>query len=139
MADTDNLFEVKIITPEREFYSGRVSMLEFNTTEGEIGIYKNHIPLTTVIAPGIARMTEENGVKEAAIHSGFAEILGDKVTILAEIAEWPIEIDVERAKAAEDRARVRLEQKGDGNDLLRAEISLKKALVRQDIAAGLKK
>ncbi len=138
MADTDNLFDVKIITPEREFYSGRVSMLEFNTTEGEIGIYKNHIPLTTVIAPGIATMTEENDVKTAAIHAGFAEILGDKVTILAEIAEWPPEIDVQRAKAAEDRARERIENKTDGQDLLRAEIALKKSLVRQDIAAGQK-
>ncbi len=135
MADKDNLFDVKIITPEREFYSGKVSMLEFNTTEGEIGIYKNHIPLTTVIAPGIATMTEENDVKIAAIHAGFAEILGDRVTILAEIAEWAPEIDVERAKAAEDRARERLEKKDDNQDFYRAEIALKKALVRQDIAA----
>ncbi len=135
MADTDNLFEVRIVTPEREFYSGKASMLEFNTTEGEIGIYKHHIPLTTVIAPGIATITEEGGVKEAAIHSGFAEILGDKVTILAEIAEWPPEIDVDRAKAAEDRARERLEEKKEDLDVLRAEIALKKALVRQDIVA----
>lgn len=135
MADTDNLFDVVIITPEREFYSGRVKMLEFNTTEGEIGIYKYHIPLTTVIAPGIATITEEDEVKEAAIHAGFAEILGDKVTILAEIAEWPPEIDLERAKRAEDRARERIDGKEDGLDLLRAEIALKKSLVRQDLVA----
>ena len=134
MADTDSLFDVQIITPEREFYAGKVVMLEFNTTEGEIGIYKHHIPLTTVIAPGIVTITEENGVRLAAVHAGFAEILGDKVTILAEIAEWPPEIDVERAKAAEDRARGRLEEKSDELDVLRAEIALKKALVRQDLA-----
>ena len=135
MADTDNLFDVKVITPEREFYSGKVSMIEFNTTEGEIGIYKHHIPLTTVIAPGILTLTEENEVKQAALHAGFAEILDDKVTILAEIAEWPPEIDVERARAAEDRARGRLEEKSEELDILRAEIALKKALVRQDIVA----
>ena len=58
-----------------------------------------------------------------------------KVTLLAEIAEWPDEIDVERAKKAEDRARARLSEKAEGLDVLRAEIALKKALVRQDIKA----
>lgn len=135
MADTDSLFDVTIITPEREFYTGRVEMLEFNTTEGEIGIYKHHIPLTTVLAPGVVTITEEDDVKEAAVHAGFAEILGDQVTILAEIAEWPPEIDLERAKRAEDRARSRLDAKEDGMDVLRAEVALKKSLVRQDIAA----
>lgn len=135
MADTDNLFDVEIITPEREFYSGQASMIEFNTTEGEIGVYKHHIPLTTVVAPGIVTITEADGTKEAALHSGFAEILVDKVTILAEIAEWPPEIDVNRAKQAEERARSRLDSKDDGTDLLRAEIALKKSLVRQDVVA----
>ncbi|MBQ7676997.1 MAG: ATP synthase F1 subunit epsilon [Lachnospiraceae bacterium] len=135
MADTDNLFDVTIITPEREFYSGKVKMLEFNTTEGEIGIYKNHIPLTTVIAPGIVTLTEADDVKCAAVHAGFAEILGDAVTILAEIAEWPPEIDVDRAKRAEDRARGRIDGKDDSLDMLRAEIALKKSLVRQDVVA----
>ncbi len=135
MADTDNLFDVSIITPEREFFSGKASMIEFNTTEGEIGIYKHHIPLTTVIAPGIVTITCEDEVKEAAIHAGFAEILGDKVTILAEIAEWPPEIDVDRARRAEDRARSRLESSDDGTDIFRAEVALKKSLVRQDVVA----
>ncbi len=130
----DNTFEVKIITPEREFYSGRCTMVEFNTIEGEVGIYKNHIPLTVVLAPGIATMTEENGAKTAAIHAGFAEVLGDKVNILAEIAEWPEEINVKRAKDAEERARRRIEAKGSDIDMIRAELALKKALVRQEAA-----
>ena len=130
----DNLFEVNIITPEREFYSGEVTMIEFNTTEGEIGIYKNHIPLTVVLAPGIVTLTEENGSKTAAVHAGFAEILGDRVTMLAEIAEWPEEINVKRAKDAEERARQRIEAKAEDTDLVRAEIALKKALVRQQAA-----
>ena len=45
----DNLFDLKIITPDRVFYSGKASFLELNTVEGEIGIYKNHIPMTTVL------------------------------------------------------------------------------------------
>ncbi len=132
----DNLFKVQIITPERVFFEGEASMIEFNTTEGEIGVFANHIPLTTVIAPGIVTITEENGKKMAAVHAGFAEILGDKVTLLAEVAEWPEEIDLNRAREAEDRAKKRLESKDGNVDVLRAEIALKKSLVRQDLLAS---
>ncbi len=131
----DNTFKVSIITPERTFYEGEAEMVEFNTVEGQIGVYPKHIPLTTVIAPGICTIHEGEGQKRAAIHAGLAEILPDKVTLLAEIAEWPDEIDLERARSAEDRARERLANKAGDVDLLRAEIALKKALVRQDIKA----
>ena len=126
----DNSFVVKIITPTRVFYEGTAEMIEFNTVEGEIGVYKNHIPLTTVIAPGIVVITEGEEKRKAAVHSGFAEILGDKVTILAEVAEWPEEIDVDRAIAARDRAEKRLAEKGENVDVARAEIALRKSLVR---------
>ena len=131
----DNTFKVSIITPERTFYEGEATMVEFNTVEGEIGVLPKHIPLTTVIAPGICTITEAEGVKKAAVHAGLAEILPDKVTLLAEIAEWPDEIDVERARSAEDRARARLAEKDANLYLLRAEVALKKALVRQDLKA----
>lgn len=131
----DNTFKVSIITPERSFYEGEATMVEFNTVEGEIGVLPKHIPLTTVIAPGICTITEVEGQKKAAIHAGLAEVLPDKVTLLAEIAEWPDEIDVERAKSAEERARERLANKTEGIDVLRAEVALKKALVRQNIKA----
>ena len=107
MADANKLFKVEIITPERVFYTGDASMIEFTTTEGDIGVYKNHIPLTAVLAPGIVTITEGAGAKKAAVHSGFAEILGDKVTLLAEIAEWPDEIDKNRAEEAKMRAERR--------------------------------
>lgn len=132
MADN---FKIAIITPERVFYEGDATMVEFTTVEGEIGVLPGHIPLTTVIAPGICTITDATGQKTAAIHAGLAEILPDKVTLLAEIAEWPDEIDLERARSAEDRARERLAAKTEGLDLLRAEVALKKALVRQDILA----
>ena len=126
----DNSFVVRIITPTRVFYEGTAEMIEFNTVEGEIGVYKNHIPLTTVIAPGIVVITDGEEKRKAAVHSGFAEILGDKVTILAEVAEWPDEIDVDRAIAARDRAEKRLSEKADNIDIARAEIALRKSLVR---------
>ena len=127
----DNLFDLKIITPDRVFYSGKASFLELNTVEGGIGIYKNHIPMTTVLEPGIATITEEGGnKKEAALHTGFMEILGDRITILAEIAEWPDEIDFSRAEEARSRAERRLASHEADLDAARAEAALKRAMVR---------
>lgn len=126
----NNLFTLKIITPDRMFYEGEVSMVEFNTTEGEIGIYKKHVPTTVIISPGILTITEGNETKEAALHAGFAEILQDEVVIMAEIVEWPEEIDLKRAEAARDRAQERLQSKTPETDVLRAETALQRALAR---------
>ena len=111
MADKEKMFQVKIITPDRIFYTGEVEMIEFMTSSGQIGVYKNHIPLTTVLAPGAVMLHEADGEKVAAVHSGFAEILPEEVTLLAEVAEWPEEIDESRAEAAKQRAEERLQAK----------------------------
>lgn len=132
MAD-EKIFKVEIITPDRVFYTGDATMIEFNTVNGQIGVYKNHIPLTTVLAPGIVVITNGEEKKMAAVHAGFAEILGEKVTLLAEVAEWPDEIDLERAEAAKERAEERLSNKPAGLDVARAELALRRALVRIDI------
>lgn len=129
----DNLFKLKIITPDRIFYEGDASMVEFNTTEGEIGVLKGHIPLTVVVAPGILTITQEDGVKEAALHAGFAEILQESVVIMAEIVEWPAEIDLTRAEEAKERAEERLRTKDAQTDVERAELALMKALARINV------
>lgn len=129
MADDRN-FLLKIITPDRVFFEEEVSMVEFNTTEGEIGVYKNHVPMTVIIKPGILTITQEDGVKEAALHAGFVEILQDTVTILAEIIEWPEEIDADRAQAAKARAEERLRSKTPETDIARAETALLRAMAR---------
>ena len=131
MAD---VFKIEIITPDRVFYTGETDFLEFTTTAGEIGVYKNHIPTTTVLAPGIVTIHNGDEVKRAAVHAGFAEIQNDKVTLLAEVAEWPDEIDVSRAEAAKERAERRLAEKAEGLDVMRAELALRRAIVRIDIA-----
>ena len=129
----DKLFRVQVICPERIFYDGECDMLELRTTEGDIGILAGHIPLTAVIAPGVLRIMKEGEMKEAALHDGFIEILQDKVIILAEACEWPDEIDVNRAKEAKLRAEGRLKSIED-IDVERAEIALKRALLRIDLA-----
>lgn len=133
MAEGNNLFQLEIITPERVFYQGEAWMVEFTAEDGDIGVLKNHIPLTTVVAPGILNIKEAQGERKAALHAGFAEILPEKVTILAEVAEWPEEIDRDRAKAAYARAEERLKNHTAEIDVARAEIALKRALVRLDV------
>ena len=130
MAENDNRFTLKVITPDRVFYEEEVSMVEFNTVEGEVGIYKQHIPMTMIISPGILTITQENETREAALHAGFAEVLQDNVTILAEIIEWPAEIDLKRAEEAKERAESRIREHAPGTDMKRAEMSLKRAVAR---------
>lgn len=133
MADENKKFELKIITPDRMFYEGCAEMVEFNTTEGEIGIYKNHIPMTVIIKPGVLTITDGEEKKEAALHAGFAEILQDKVTILAEVIEWPGEIDEKRAEAAYERAKGRIQGKDPKTDIARAETALLRAMARINV------
>ena len=130
----ENLFDLQIICPDRVFYEGKASLFEVNTTEGEVGIYKNHMPMTMILAPGAALIKEEGSEKTAAIHAGFIEILPDKITVLAEVAEWPDEIDVRRAEEARIRAERRLGDKKSGTDLMRAETALSRALARIYVA-----
>ncbi len=130
----DNTFKVEIITPDRVFFTGEADMIEFNTADGEVGIFRNHIPLTTVLQPGVVTIHENGEQKVAAVHAGFAEILGDKVTLLAEVAEWPEEIDINRAEAAKERAEERIQSRTEDIDLKRAEYALRKALIRIDLA-----
>lgn len=127
MADT---FKLLVNTPDRKFYEGDVDMVELTTSEGEIGIYAGHIPLTAVVVPGVMTIHEAGGTKKAAVHGGILEILQDKVTVLAEVAEWPDEIDVNRANEARLRAERRLASHEGSVNVMRAELALKRSLAR---------
>ena len=133
MSEEKKGYQLRIVTPERVFYEGEVEMVEFNTTEGQIGVLPGHIPMTVIVSPGLLVITEADGVKEAALHAGFAEILPDQITILAEIIEWPDEIDMERAETALQRAKERLENRDSQTDLARAETALQRAIARIEV------
>lgn len=130
MAD---VMKLEVITPDRQFYEGEVTMVELTTINGNIGIYPKHIPMTTVVAPGILKVHEAEQLREAALHAGFITVMPDKVTILAEIVEWPDEIDYARAEEARIRAERRLGSRNTGLDVVRAEAALKRALVRLEV------
>lgn len=124
----NNTMSVKVMAPDRIFYEGEATFVELNTIEGILGIYPKHIPMTVVVQPGILKITEAGGEKTAALHSGFAEILGDSITILAESVEWPGEIDFHRAEEAKIRAERRIND--PSQDVGRAELALKRAMLR---------
>ena len=129
MAD-NNLFELKIIEPDGMFFEGEGEFLEFTSVEGQMGVYKNHIPLTTILEPCVVKIHANGEIKKAAVLGGFIEIQKERISILAEDANWPEEIDVERAKAAKQRAEERLSRRESGIDIVRAEAALKRAIAR---------
>lgn len=129
----DNKFALKVMCPDRTFFEGEADMVEMNTTEGYIGVYPVHIPIATVLAPGILVIHNDGELKRAALHSGFARISPDNIMILAEVAEWPDEIDLNRAEEARVRAERRLSGTESGIDIKRAEAALKRSLTRISI------
>ena len=129
----EKMFRLKIITPDRVFYEGEADMVEMSTSNGDIGVYKNHVPTTYIVIPGVLSIHEDGTMREAALHSGFAEVLLDQVTILAEAAEWPDEIDVERARRARERAEERIQNHAGDIDVARAQLALRRSLVRMKV------
>lgn len=134
MADTSKYFKLQVIAPDRIFLDDEADMIEVCTTEGEIGVLKDHIPLTAIVAPGVLRIKKDGEEREAALHEGFLEILGDKVVILAESCEWPEEIDINRANEAKIRAERRLKSADAEINETRAELALRRSLVRLELA-----
>lgn len=130
MAD---VFKLQIVTPERVFYEGEAGMVELSTTEGDIGVYANHIPMTAIVSPGVLKIHEGSEIKRAALHAGFIEVLPQEITIMAEVIEWPGEIDIKRAEEARIRAERRLKDNQAEIDVLRAKLALKRAMARLSV------
>jgi F-type H+-transporting ATPase subunit epsilon len=129
-------FLLEIVTPERKVYAEQVNMISVKGVGGELGILPNHIPLVTPlkIAPITVKRQGQKDV-QIAVNGGFMEVRKDKVVILAESAELPEQIDVDRAKAAKERAQKRLaETKQDNVDFRRAELALQRAVNRIDVS-----
>ena len=134
-----NKVRLQVIAPKRVIFDGECTMIEYNTTEGYVGVLPGHIAMTQIIAPGRLTIYEENKEKPThlAAMSGIATIMPDTITLLTEIVEFKDEIDVERAKAAKERAIKRLEEKLESTDMARASKALKRAEARIEVA-GLK-
>jgi F-type H+-transporting ATPase subunit epsilon len=131
--------KLEVVTPEKVVVSEESQIVAAPGTLGEFGVLSGHTPFLTSLKTGIIRYTDAKGVeKYVFISEGFAEALPNKVTILAESAERKSEIDLERAKAAMERAQKRLEAERTREDIdfIRARAALERALVRIRLAGG---
>ena len=131
-----NTVRLQVISPKGVVYDGVCTMLEYNTSEGYVGVMPGHVAMTQILAPGRLAIYEENKEKPiyAAVMSGVATIMPDVITLLTEIIELKDEIDVERAKKSKERAEKRIEENLEGFDLARAKASLERAEVRIAVA-----
>lgn len=127
-------FHLTIVTPDGSFYDGEAEKLCLRSTTGELGILANHIDMVTALGMGEARITLNGETRKAACIGGMLAVTGGEVKVVATTFEWAEDIDVARAKAAEERARAVLEDKSKtAADLKVAEARLKRALVRQSV------
>jgi F-type H+-transporting ATPase subunit epsilon len=123
--------KLEIVTVERKLYEDDVDMVIAPGSEGVLGILPHHTPLLTSLTYG--ELIARKGDREEAfsIGGGYMDVQPNKVTVLADVAEQADEINVERARAARDRARQQIEA---GNlsldDMIRAEAAMRRALIR---------
>ncbi len=133
MAIPDHL-TLEIVTPDRSVAHGEVDEVVVPGSEGSFGVLPGHTPMLATLTVGEIEYRRGNETSYAAVSFGFAEVLPDRVTILAQIAEVGDEIDVTRAEAAVKRARERLARPAVELDYERARLSLLKSLVRLQVA-----
>jgi len=127
-------FLLEIVTPERKVYAEQVNMISVKGSEGELGILPNHIPMVTPLKVAPITVKQNGKQQHIAVNGGFMEVRKDKVVILAESAELPEQIDVNRAKEAKTRAEQRLASKQEHVDFKRAELALQRALNRINVS-----
>jgi F-type H+-transporting ATPase subunit epsilon len=133
MADT---IQLEIVTPERLMVKAAAEEIQIPGKSGYLGVLPGHAPLITELAVGEISYRAEGQVKRLAVAWGFAEVLPDKVTILAETAEKAEEIDVARAQAAKQQAEEDLRKAGPGGNA-DAQSALERANARLEVATKL--
>ena len=131
----EEILEVTVRTPERVVYRGRARSLLVRGISGDIQILPGHEPLLTALPLYRAVVVEEKGTELLlALHGGLLSVRGTEALVLADAAELPHEIDLERARQAQKRARERLEKPGRW-DIARARQALARARLRCWVAS----
>jgi len=131
MADT---FQLEIVTPEKKVVNTAAEEVQIPARNGYLGILPGHAPLITELSVGEIIYKENGAELRLAVAWGFAEVLPNKVTILAESAEKPSEIDVDRARKSKERAEKMLTSGDTSVDVDRALDSLHRAETRLEVA-----
>lgn len=119
-----------VVSAEHLVFSGEVEKVVAPGVEGQLGVLPHHAPLMTMIDPGELMVTQDGSEICIAVTGGFMEVRPDHIIVLADAAERADEIDIERAEEARRRAEERLQSKVPDIDLAKAEIALKRSLLR---------
>ena len=131
-----NTFQLEIVTPAKQLVKDvHAEEAQIPGANGYLGILPGHAPLITELAVGVITYRASGETQTLSVAWGFAEVLPDKVTILAEAAERPEEIDIARAEKAKERAEQRLKSNDPNVDYTRAEDALQRAETRLKVAA----
>ncbi|MDT3698328.1 MAG: F0F1 ATP synthase subunit epsilon [Thermincola sp.] len=126
----DKNITVEIVTPEREVFSEPADFVVVPGVEGYLGILPNHAPIVAGVDIGIIKVVAGNNEIKFAVSGGFMEVNQNKVVLLADSAERGNEIDIDRARAAQERAQQRLANRSADVDVARAEYALRRAITR---------
>jgi len=129
--------KLEVVTPEKVVVSEEAQIVASPGSLGEFGVLIGHTPFLTTLKTGVIRYTTADGTERFVfVSGGFAEALPDKVTVLAESAERRKDIDLERARAALERAEKRLgeDRSREDIDFLRARLALERAITRIRLA-----
>ena len=130
-------FQLDIVTPEKTVYSGEIEHVQAPGVDGSFGVLARHQPMLAALATGRVNFREADGTERSlCIGGGFANVSGDGATVLAETAEFGDEIDIERARAARDRAMERLRTRSEETDVDRAQLALARAFWRLRVSGG---
>ena len=134
---SDKTFTLEVITPERSAVDAEVLSVQATATDGSMGVLARHAPLIAALAAGPRRYRDPSGKEiDLLVGDGFAEIHGNRMKVLGDFAEFPAEIDAERAERSLVRARERLKKRGPDVDSVRAEAALRRATARLKVAGG---
>ncbi|MBN2794361.1 MAG: F0F1 ATP synthase subunit epsilon [Clostridia bacterium] len=132
-----SMYKLEIVTPDKSFFDEDVEMTIIRTTEGDIGILKDHEPVVAPVAVGSIKIKQNGEFKLAACSGGFLTIDDERVIVITDAAEWAEEIDIQRAEESAQRAERRLNEKQGELDVLRAKISLERAMNRIRISKNI--
>ena len=125
------LFPFEVYTPYRIFYSDSVEAILLTLADGEAAVYASHAPFTAPVSPCLLKIKDRDGKwRTAFIAEGILEVKERKTVLISDAAEWPAEIDYERAKAAKERAEQSLESGHLKFEKETATLSLKRANMR---------
>ena len=122
--------KLEIVTPEKTAYSEDVEMVTLPGSEGELGVYPNHVPLLTTLNPGELRVLKDGRESFLAVGEGFVEITGDAVSVLTDMALEPAAIDEHAAEAAVARAQRAMKEDHGSEEIAAIQASLQKALAQ---------